>query len=154
MAQPLYLPQLPPPKPTPAPKDWKGIHGSLGANDTYLRSLVLYLQTYLTKVYYAIVPAEDTVASIANGQSPYTPSATDEFLAVSASATTPTNIALPVTTGSGRRFIVQKVDANAQNVVIMADGADLINGAATLTITAQYGTVTLVDYAAGFWAAY
>ena len=117
-----------------------------------LASLVVYLQGYLNGVYHAIVPFQLAPVAVANAQSPYAAQPTDEFIGASAGASAATTIDLPPATGSGRVIVVKKMDANAHNVVVAANGADLIDGAGTVALTAQYQATRLLDYAVGIWS--
>lgn len=59
---------------------------------------------------------------------------------------------LPPATGSGFIYILKKMDANAHNVIFDADGADLIDGLGTYTLTTQYAAVWVQDIASLTWA--
>jgi hypothetical protein len=83
---------------------------------------------------------------------PYAVTATDVAIGGSASAGADQIINLPAATGSGRVLVFSKRDANAFNIVITANGGDLINAAGTATITVQYDTIRLYDNTAGVWA--
>lgn len=78
--------------------------------------------------------------------------ATDVFVLSSATAGADIVEDLPAATGSGRVLIFKKMDANAHNVVITPNGADMLDGAnAVVNITIQYDAVRLLDAAAGAW---
>ena len=70
---------------------------------------------------------------------------TYDFVNVDASGALVT-VSLPAAAGSeGHAFHIKKIDASAFTVVIDADGAELIDGAGTATITTQYESVSLVS---------
>ncbi len=96
-------------------------------------------------------PLVYTPKVVANSDSPYDVVAADMFLAVWAGVSTPTVINLPAATGSGRVIIVKKVDSNAQDVTVTAANFDIIDGTATVNISAQYTAFSFIDYAAGQW---
>jgi hypothetical protein len=138
--------------PAPSIKDWRAIQTGFDGVYKLLAGLVLYLQTYLTKVYNAVVPTQFIVVTIDNTFSPYTVGATDELIAASAGAAAATVVNLPVATGSGRTLVVKKMDANAQNIAVTPSGTDTIDGAnAAVNITLRWDKVRLVDLAAGAW---
>ncbi len=60
-------------------------------------------------------------------------------------------INLPDATGSGRILEIKKTDASANLVTPTGTGGSLIDGAATITLTAQGEAVTLQDGAADAW---
>lgn len=60
-------------------------------------------------------------------------------------------ITLPTAVGiAGRRYTIKKVDSGAGVVTIDADGAQTIDGALTLGLTAQWDWVTIVSDGAGW----
>jgi hypothetical protein len=87
--------------------------------------------------------------------SPYSANAGEStFYEAPASAGSDFTFNLPPATGSGQIIIVQKVDANAHNIVINPNGADTINGANSAvnsTITLQYDVTRLRDSGVGTW---
>lgn len=58
---------------------------------------------------------------------------------------------LPDATGSGRILEIKKIDASANLVTPTGTGGSLIDGAATITLTAQWEAVTLQDTAVDAW---
>jgi len=61
-------------------------------------------------------------------------------------------ITLPSAASSnGKLYNIKKIDASANNVVITADGADLIDGTATLTTNIQYQSFTLTCDGSGWY---
>lgn len=149
----LTKPQIQPTVgPPPSIQNWHDIHRAFAAEHRFLATLVLYLQTYLAKVYNAVVPTQFNVVTVAATASPYTAAATDEFIAASASSAAATVIDLPAATGSGRTICVKKMDANAQNIAVTPNGSDKIDGASVYNLTAQYDVARLADIGAGVWA--
>jgi hypothetical protein len=136
---------------TPPISDWKSIHLALAHTYTLLRGLVLYLQTYLTSVYNAVVPTQFIVVTVSAALSPYTVGNTDEFIAASAGAAAATVIDLPAATASGRAIVIKKMDANAFNITVTPAGTDTIDGNAVVNIAIQNDALRLVDLAAGAW---
>lgn len=55
------------------------------------------------------------------------------------------------TVGAGFQLDIGKSDASVNNVVISRSGSDTINGAATITLTAQFQRVTLRSFGGTFW---
>lgn len=58
---------------------------------------------------------------------------------------------LPATTGLGRLVTVIKTDGSGNTVTVTRAGADVINGANTYVLAAQYDVVQMIDAAAGYW---
>jgi hypothetical protein len=145
----LASPQLPVPRPTPPPKDWKGIGHGFGVLDQFLRTLVQYLQSYLGSIRSQIIPASFILAT-ATGAA-YSVGASEGFIAAASSAGADIAVNLPQAAGSGRALVIVKTDANAHNVVVTASGSDTINGAATVNLSSQYQALRIVDAAAGEW---
>ena len=131
--------------------DWNSIWKAFTQLTTYLSSLTVYLQTYLTRVYNALVPLQFPSQTISNAQSPYSVQNQDVFLAVAASASAPTQINLPPAGGTSRVIIVKKTDANVENVTLQAAGSDRIDGVGTYSLAAQWNAVAIEDAAAGQW---
>lgn len=52
---------------------------------------------------------------------------------------------------SGQVFFFKKIDAAAFNVIVQADGAELIDGSNTFIINTQYASVTMVSDGSQFW---
>ena len=147
----LSKPQIPTPPQLQAVSNW----GALATNFTqitkYLQDLVRYLQQYLGTTYNAISPLQFATVSIVQAQSPYAVQATDVLILAAASASDPTEIDLPASTGSGRSIIVIKVDANAHNVNVTPKGSDIINGGGAVALASQYDLVRVVDGQSGNW---
>lgn len=58
---------------------------------------------------------------------------------------------LPASTGLGRLVTVIKTDASANTVTVTRAGSDVINGANTYVLAAQYDVVQMIDATAGNW---
>jgi len=58
---------------------------------------------------------------------------------------------LPAATGTGRILEIKKVDASANLITITTNGAELLDGFTTQTLTAQWEAITIQDTAAGVW---
>jgi hypothetical protein len=110
-----------------------------------LSGLVLYLQSYLTKVYNAVVPSQFNPVSVTSAQSPYNIALTDEFIRAQAGT-----YILPPATGSGRTIIFFNVDGGTVNIV--PNGSDTLNGSGTISFATQYEMVQVVDGASGAWS--
>lgn len=75
----------------------------------------------------------------------------DDLLVVDATAGAVT-IALPAAAGAfGAAFAVKKVDASGNAVTIDANGAETIDGAATVSISTQWETVRVVSDGSGWF---
>ena len=92
----------------------------------------------------------DNLTSVNFAASPYTVVSTDSVVSVDASGGTVV-INLPATTGTGREITFKKMDSTANAVTVTRAGADLIDGATTAVLTAQYAASKLIDAAAGVW---
>jgi hypothetical protein len=88
--------------------------------------------------------------AVAAKSADYTLTNTDEYVEFDATAAART-ATLPAATGSGRKFIIAKIDAGVNTVTIDAAGAETINGVATKLINIQHECYTLVDRASGAW---
>jgi len=75
--------------------------------------------------------------------SPYTATSTDYTILADATGGAIT-INLPTAASSTRRiYVVKKIDASGNNIVIDGDGGETIDGAATQTISVQYRTLMI-----------
>ncbi len=83
------------------------------------------------------------VVSKTDSDSPYTASLDQVILCDATSAGITVNLPTAAS-NSGRKIIVKKVDSSGNTISIIADGSDLIDGAASQTITVQYDSKTLV----------
>lgn len=95
-----------------------------------------------------------TVITVLNSQSPFTVSSgfTNQFILAYSGVATTTVLNLPAAIGSGNTITVKKEDPNLTNVVITANGMDLIDGAPTSSIGVQYATLSYIDIGLGLWA--
>ena len=76
---------------------------------------------------------------------PYTATVTDFFLLVDATVGNIT-LNLPAAVGSeGKEYIIKKIDATANTVIIDPDGAETIDGAATKTLSSQWQSLSVVS---------
>lgn len=63
-------------------------------------------------------------------------------------------VSLPAAAASsGKRLTVKKIDASANAVTIDGSGAETIDGAATVSLTAQYQSITIVCDGSTWWKA-
>lgn len=94
-----------------------------------------------------------TIVVVLSTQSPYSVSNgfLNQFIEAYAGASSSTVLNLPAATGSGNQITVKKMDANNQNIVVTANGTDLIDGSQTSLIGVQYATLSYIDAAAGVW---
>lgn len=82
--------------------------------------------------------------------SPYTATSSDYYVPVDATSGAFT-LNLPAATGSGAMLIIEKVDSSANAVTVTRAGSDTINGASTVSLAAQWNSVTLLDRASASW---
>lgn len=88
---------------------------------------------------------------VKSASSPTTIEDDDTLFLIDASAG-PVSIDLPLAADNiGRAVVFKKVDASLNAVTLAADGADLIDGAATLAITTQYLAYHVVADSNGWW---
>jgi len=93
-----------------------------------------------------------STVSITSVASPYTVTASNGVILVNASGGAIT-INLPASSGAfGREYIIKRTDATITNAVnITANGTDTIDGQATVSLTAQYQSFTIISDGAGHW---
>jgi hypothetical protein len=91
------------------------------------------------------------VAEIDDGDSPYplVASVTQTVLADASGG--PVTVSLPAAGSSGLDVSVKKVDASGNAVTVDGDGAETVDGAATLALSSQYESVRLADGLTGWW---
>lgn len=83
------------------------------------------------------------VLSITSKTANYTATATDHTILVDATAGVVT-ITLPAAaTNAGREYAIKKIDASANAVTIDANGAELIDGAATQALATQWKSMII-----------
>ncbi|MCW2405035.1 hypothetical protein M2336_001664 [Sphingobium sp. B1D7B] len=78
------------------------------------------------------------------------PVADTDYLVQVDATSGPVVISLP-TASPGRQMVIKKIDASGNVVTVEADGADLIDGAASLSISTQWQSYTLMGVSGG-WA--
>lgn len=76
---------------------------------------------------------------------------TDWVLLVDATAAA-VSVSIPLAANGTRPIAVKKIDSSGNAVTLYPAGSDKLEGAATITLAAQYDTVTLCpDLRAGWW---
>lgn len=85
-----------------------------------------------------------------NPASPYTVLVTDDFVYKSNGTALTVNLPASAASGKGRRFVAKNKAGSANNLTLTPNGADTIDGAATLALTPGQSAV-LVDDGAGDW---
>jgi hypothetical protein len=120
---------------------WNGANSKTLANGIDPATLVISGQ---------VAQVHDKVTSVNYAASPYTILAADTYLTCDATGG-PVVLPLPATSGSGREITVKKIDATANACTPTRAGADVIDGATTLSLTTQWAAAKLVDRATGFW---
>lgn len=76
---------------------------------------------------------------------------TDDVILVNASGA-PRTITLPTAASStGKVFDIKKIDSSANAVLILPNGADVIDGMASLSTTTQYASFTIVSDGVSWW---
>jgi len=75
----------------------------------------------------------------------YNPETTDDFLSFDCTSGNLEAVLPPAADALGKRFTFKKTDASANTLTIDGNGAETIDGSATLVIGAQYGTAQLVS---------
>jgi hypothetical protein len=112
-----------------------GILGAATAGTDYLAPTVALKLPTVTKV---------------NTDSPYTVLSSD-FSIICNAASGAIIVNLPAATGTGRIIEIKKIDSSVNLVTPTGNGAELIDGSNTITLTAQWEAVTLQDTASGVW---
>lgn len=77
--------------------------------------------------------------------------ATDRYIRCTAASGGNRTYTLPAATGSGRVLELKKIDSGTSACVVDGSGAETIDGATTVTISAQYDKVSVIDVASGVW---
>lgn len=80
-----------------------------------------------------------------------TPTAGDRNIYCTSGSSTNATYTMPAATGTGRVIDVWKVDSGSKSCILAGAGSDKLNGAATLTLSAQYGHETCIDQASAVW---
>jgi hypothetical protein len=99
-----------------------------------------------------VAQTHDNVTTITAASSPYTVVSTDSLIICNAVAGA-IIINLPLATGSGREIDVKQTNANAggNTCTITRAGADNIDGAIAVVMSAQFASVKIVDSSSGTW---
>lgn len=99
----------------------------------------------------AVSPERDRVRTALTTPVAITPA--DEFVAVNLTVPGAVAVNIPTTCPVGHRLVIgdAKGDAGANNITIATDGADTINGAATLVLNTNYATAELVKVSSTLW---
>lgn len=92
------------------------------------------------------------ITIVTNAMSPYTPTATDQFLEVDATAGAVTIQLDTAATCVNRTLIVFAKSVAGGNITIDGAGAETINGAATKVLTVQYSSSKLLSNGTVWWA--
>jgi hypothetical protein len=89
---------------------------------------------------------------IATKNNAYTLTTTDYTILANAN-TTPFTLTLPSasTSGTGRHYVIKKIDATANTVTISTTSSQTIDGAATYTINTAYSGVNLQSDGSNWW---
>jgi hypothetical protein len=85
--------------------------------------------------------------------STYTATPSDSEIRVDCTAR-PVTITLPPANATGQTYRIKKIDATGNPVTVACTGFDTVNGATSITLSAQYNGVTLLDGATGAWDGY
>jgi hypothetical protein len=88
------------------------------------------------------------MAVVTEAGATHTVVAAEDVIIVSAATCT---VDLPAATGTGQRLVIKATNASP-TVTIDGSGAETIDGDATLVLSVQYESVTLIDYGSGTWA--
>lgn len=92
-----------------------------------------------------------SVTSITDSDSPYTASSTD-FLIVCDCTSGAITVNLPASNESlGRMINIKKIDSSANAVTVDGSGAETIDDSATLSISTQYDSYTLMNDQSEWW---
>jgi hypothetical protein len=76
----------------------------------------------------------------------FTAAATDAFVACDATSGAVTaNLPAAATAGAGRLYTLKKIDSSANACIWDGDGSETIDGGATVSITAQYDSLTIIS---------
>lgn len=113
------------------------------------RELIQALTDYFNNLEDGVTEARRP--NIKNITANYTVLVDDHTILVDATAGAVT-LTLPVAVKSSRRTVsVKKTDASVNNVVLIAASGDLIDGAATSSLTTQYESITVHSDGVGWW---
>jgi hypothetical protein len=91
------------------------------------------------------------VHTVIPGAYPYTAATNDQVILASASSGN-VQVNLPVGAAvPGREYVIKKTDATANTITILANGTDTIDGQASVVMTIQYQSFSIVSDGAGHW---
>jgi hypothetical protein len=78
--------------------------------------------------------------------------APDDYLVLCNATAGVITLTLPVAAASqGRKLVAKKTDASANAVTVDGNGAETVDGAASISITAQYDSVSVISDGAAWW---
>ena len=88
----------------------------------------------------------DFFLKVVNKTAGYTALTQDEVILVTTGSEANVTITLPTTVGrKGKYYIIKKIDAGTKSAVIDGHEDETIDGAATLSLTAQYNVALIVS---------
>lgn len=80
-----------------------------------------------------------------------TPAAADRYIACTSGSSADQTYTLPAATGTGRVITVKKIDSGTKACIVAGAGSDKLDGAASVTLSNQYQSVTIFDRASAVW---
>ena len=80
-----------------------------------------------------------------------TPTASDRNIYCTSGSSADQTYTMPAATGTGRVIDVWKVDSGSKACILGISASNRLNGATTLTLSAQYGHETCIDQATNVW---
>lgn len=80
-----------------------------------------------------------------------TPAAHDRIIYCTSGSSSDATYTLPSATGTGRVVDVWKIDSGTKACILGRSGSNTLNGATTLTLSAQYNHETCIDQATNVW---
>jgi hypothetical protein len=76
----------------------------------------------------------------------------DDYLVVCNATSGVVTMTLPAAAASqGRKLVAKKIDASANAVTVDGNGAETVDGAASVSITAQYDSVSVISDGTTWW---
>ena len=101
-------------------------------------------------VYTGRANAALTIVSVTSASSPYTITSQDlQYFRCAANTSANTKLWLPPMTGTGYKYLFKRVDSNTFNIIISANGSDIIDGLSTYELVSQYAAVEIIDAGSG-----
>lgn len=91
------------------------------------------------------------VTSITAISASATPAAHDRYIRCTAGSSSDQTYTLPEATGSGRVLEIKKIDSGTKACIVARATNDLIDGATSVTLSAQYQAVVVFDAATDVW---